>query len=173
MRNRNLRPAIPAIQLYDDNGNQLLDGGIFHTWDTTSFITSNFQYITDSNKIVCNKNSTGYYKITFECSFYTLSASNIQILSRLYKNGSLVSGGYGLTTVEGDGGQGMEIATSLTITFIIQLKRGDYIQIHSLPTGNDAYTYQSSSRLIIEFIPMRGWDNEKGGLESMRGGIER
>lgn len=172
-RNRNLNPAIPLIQVYDETGNQLLDGGIFHTWDTTSFITSNFQYVSDSNKITCKRNSTGYYKVTFECSFYTTVASRMQILSSIYKNGTQLKGTYALATVEGDGGQSMEIATSLTITFIVQLEKGDYIQVYSLPTGNSIYTYQNSSRLTIEFIPMRGWDNGRGGKEFIRGGFER
>lgn len=173
MRNRNLRPAIPFIQLYDAGGNQLLNGGIFHTWDTTSFKTSSFIYVLDSNKITLNRNSTGYYKVTFECSFFTYENDNIKILTRLYKNGSLLNGGYVLSTVSGDGGQGMTIATSVSLTLIVQLEKGDYIQVYSLPTANGAYTYAHSSRITIEFIPMRGWDNNKGGLELLRGGIER
>jgi len=173
MRNRNLRPAIPLIQLYDAGGNQLLNGGIFHTWDSTSFKTSSFIYILDSNKIVLNKNSTGYYKVTFECSFYTYENNDIKILTKLYKNGNAINGGYALSTVSGDGEQSMTIATSVSLTFIVQLERGDYIQVYSLPTGNGAYTYMHSSRLTIEFIPMRGWDNGRGGLESIKGGVER
>ncbi len=172
-RSRNLNPAIPAIQLYDVGGNQLLNGGVFHTWDTQSFRTSNFTYVTDSTKIILNRHGTGYYKITFECSFFSYEETDIEILTKIYKNGSSMAGTNTLATVQGDGAQSMNIATSISLTFILLLQKGDYIQIYSLPTGNGAYTYANSSRLTVEFIPMRGWDNDRGGLESFRGGVER
>lgn len=170
----NLKPAVPYIYLYDKNGGQAFtNAGQFHTWDTTKIKTSHFQYTSDKDKITLSVNASGYYLIEFDCSYAGYIAAYIRILSSVYKNDAEVecTRSYcGIYSLE----QKPELYACQTIHTVIFLEKGDNIKIHTI-TNNAGNTYSltETSRLIISFIPMKGWNNSAGGRGDFKGGVMR
>ena len=162
----NLHPAIPFIFLYDDGGYQSFDtSGEFHEWDTIKVISPHFQYSEATDRIYLNTNSSGLFKITFECSYNGNTGG--ATYTELYKNGSLLEGATVSTYCSGNE-QGSE-----SLTYIAYLEKGDYIQIKTTASANSVTSISETSRLIIEFIPMKGWNNSSGGREDYKGGVMR
>jgi len=161
-----IRPAIPFLFLYDTGGNQTFDGA-FLTWDTVKIKSDHFQYKSDDDRISLKTNSAGLFKLHFECSL-DVSAGNTRF--SIYKNGSELSGSYS-ETYSGTIGQ-TGIYEFVSIEYVLYLEKGDYVQIYGDNiNGTDGQSTPSSSRLIIEFLPMYGWDNASGGREDYKGVI--
>lgn len=163
-----ITPAIPFLFIYDKDGDIELDD-VFLTWDTTKMKTSHFHYKSDTNKIILNTNASGLYKITFNCSMDDGAAI---VDFSVYKNGVAEEGSV-VETYVGDAGQNT-MKNSVSLVYIIYLEKGDYIQIHGDSTGaTNAHTMPETSRLVVEFLPMKGWDNNSGGRLEYKGGITR
>ncbi|MBU0598874.1 hypothetical protein KKF61_07890, partial [Patescibacteria group bacterium] len=60
-----------------------------------------------------------------------------------------------------------------SISYIVYLEKGDYIQVYSIMGSEDSQTKPETSRLIISFIPMLGWDNSASGRADYKGGVVR
>ena len=170
----NLNPAIPYLFLYDATGAQTFtNAGQFHTWDTTKIKTQHFQYTSDTDEIELKVSSSGLYMLEFDCSFATYVAATIQIISSVYKNGSELGGSRAVTTVLA-AAQTPTVEDEQVIHYVVFLERGDKIKIHTI-TSNAGVTYSLSntSRLLISFINMKGWDNSSGGRIDYKGGVSR
>jgi hypothetical protein len=158
---KKLKPAIPMIYLYDNAGDQeFTNTGAFHTWDTTEVRTSDFQYTSDTDKVTFVSSTSGLYKITFECSFRH-SAYKESVTTNIYKNGGTVAGGRCY--------EAGDRWLNHNITCIIYLKKGDYLQVHTITSDDEcsAISMWASSRLIIEYISMSGANNTTGGNPPM------
>lgn len=165
-------PVIPSIQLYDSGTQTFTVAGEFHTWDMVSFKTSDFHYIADDDRVVVQMPSTGYYEITFECSFTKSGAGFGVATSQLYKNGVAVPGaktqGCGYDT-----GQGQASCPCITLHFMLYLNGKDYIQIKTTASANSFASGAQTSRLLIKFIPTKGWNNSFAGNINYKGEIMR
>jgi hypothetical protein len=162
--NNKVTPAIPYLFLYDEDGGQeITTGGVFHKWDTVKIKTSHFIYNADDNRVTFKSNTSGFYKITFNCSFTDDEGGETKVVeSSIYKNGSELTG----SKVFRDYTQ--------SISYVAYLSKDDYIQVYSKAgTSPSRYTKSGSSRLIIEYIPMRGWDNSNGGRIEYKGDVMR
>jgi len=166
------KPVIPIIQLYDRAGAQgFTNAGEFHTWDTIDFKTSDFHYAEDDDKIRLNVPSAGYYEIIFECSFMTYVDGLSQVVSQIYKNGSGVTGAKSIVCTSA-AAQTPSSCGCCSIHFIEYLEARDCIQVKTTAT-NLNYSGGETSRLIIKFIPVRGWNNNAGGQISYKGHVMR
>jgi len=165
-----IKPAIPYLFLVDNGGGQNLSGN-FLTWDSIKVKTSHFTYTADDDRILLSVNISGLYKIKFECSFTDATNGGVAEIS-LYKNGSAISGSQSYSYA-GAIGQ-YAIASYIGLEYIIYLERGDFLQIYGDSiSGNACQTKANSNRLIIEFIPMKGWNNSHGGKTEYKGGVLR
>jgi len=167
----NLTPAIPFVFLYDIVGNQTFGtSGAFHDWDTVRVLSSHFDYTATKDRIYLNTNSSGLFKVTFECSFVTYDEDDdLLITSSIYKNGTQLGGSEVMCSVTGAASQDDDIKNSQTLTYIVYLEKNDYIQIETETDANTVYSIGNTSRLIIEFLPMYGWDNASGGRQDYKG----
>lgn len=163
-----LKPAIPYIYLYDVGGSQTINGS-YLIWDTIKNKTSHFHYTADDDRVQLKTNSSGLFKLIFEVS---LTGSNSAIAYfDVYKNGIIVEGSrmyisviyYGQTLFPQSG----------IITSIIFLEKGDYIQIKGSVVGGAPTIIANTSRLLISFLPMKGYNNSNAGREQYNGGIAR
>ena len=160
MRNRTVIPAVPYLFLQDAGGGQCFDAvGSFHTWDTIGFQTSDFKHIVDNDKV--NIIIQGYYEVTFEVSFYTEQILR-EVKSELYKNGVLVANSHVHTYVTGAGGA-PTYRDEQVIHFVLYLSHGDYIQIKTTGSAAGVCTDPASSRLLVKFVEMKGWNNKRAG----------
>lgn len=172
-RNRTLTPAIPSIFLTDIDGEQVFNNAAlqYHTWDTVVFKTSDFHYTIDDDKVQINRQGGGFYEITFEVSWKTVQTLR-DIYTDIHINGAELINSHVHTFVAGASGQST-YRDQHVIHYIVYLNYGDYIQIVSRGGGTNVTTDPKSSRLMIKFIPIQGWDNNSGGKESYRGGVLR
>jgi hypothetical protein len=172
MRSRTNKPVIPYIQIYDRTGAQAFTNvGQFHTWDTIDFKTNDLHYTVDDDRILINIPGTGYYEITFECSFLTYVNGLSQIVSQAYKNGVAVIGAKAIACASA-AAQTPTSCGCQTLHFVMYLEARDYIQIKTTST-NQSYSGGETSRLIMKFIPTLGWNNNSGGNTNYRGRVMR
>lgn len=171
----NIHPAIPYLFLYDEVGNQeFTTGGAFHVWDTLRIVSSHFSATADKDRIYLNTNSSGLFKVTFECSFITYDEDDdLLVTSSIYKNGSQLAGSKVMCSVTGGSSQDDDIKNCQTLTYIVYLEKDDYIQIQTETDANSVRSLADTSRIIIEFIPMHGWNNSSGGRADYKGGVIR
>ena len=163
-----ITPAIPFFFAYDLGGNQTFSGA-FLTWDTVKIKTSHFQYTADDDRITLKTNSSGLYKIHFNCSM-DVSAGNTRF--SIYKNGSEEDGSYS-ESFSGTVGQ-TGLYENVNLDYIVYLEKNDYVQVYGDNiNGTDAQSTPSSCRIIIEYLPMQGWDNSTGGRTEYSGGVMR
>ena len=171
-RRRITKPVIPFIQLYDLGTQTFTVAGEFHTWDTINFKTSDFRYASDDDKIAIYVPSTGFYEVTFECNFTKSGAGFATATTQLFLNGSGVSGAKSINCAY-DTGQGDASCAFLTLHFVIYLNANDYVQIKTTASADSLVSSAETSRLIIKFIPAKGWNNNAGGQISYKGNIMR
>lgn len=165
-------PVIPSIQLYDAGTQTFTVAGEFHTWDTISFKTSDFHYVADDDRVMVQLPSTGYYEIMFECSFTKSGAGLGTATCQIYKNGVAVSGAKAVGCSY-DTGQGSAACACMTLHFIMYLNARDYIQIKTTASANSLLSGLETSRLVIKFIPTRGWNNNFAGNINYKGEVMR
>jgi len=172
--NRKPKPSIPSILLYDNTGLQsFTNAGEFHTWDTEQIKTSHFWYKIDGTKVILENNQQNMYEVTFECSYLTYVTGVIIVYSELYKNGVAVNGSRTYTSCSGASQSPTGIG-NISIHYLLYLKGGDTIKMKT--TTNNAgvtYSYPDTSRLMINFMPIRGWDNSKAGRIEYKGSVLR
>lgn len=163
-RYRSPKPSIPFVFLYDITGGQSFTTSLaYHTWDTEKIITSSFTY--NNGKIYLNTMSSGLYKVTFECSYQGAGSGIAR--TRIYKNGTIEVGSRGRVSFE------LAKRRYVSISYIVYLEIGDYLQIGADTSASSITTIAGTSRLIIEFIPMQGWNNSSGGRSEYKGGVIR
>ena len=171
-RNRTATPAIPCIFLQDAGGDQCVtDTGGYQTWDTLVFKTSDFQYVLDDSKITILRGHSGYYEITFEVSYQTIQKLR-EVKTSLYKNGVELVNSLVHTFSTGAAGK-PTYRDEHVLHYIVLLNKDDYVQIKTVGSGSDVCTIAETSRLIIKALPMDGWDNNRGGMKMVRGGVGR
>ena len=173
--NNDITPAIPYLFAYDNTGNQTItDSGVWITWDTVKIKTSHFNYTADDDRVQLKTNSSGLFKIEFDCSFLTYDEDNdMYITVELYKNGSALDGSKTATGVTGAGSQTPYILNNQSLHYVVYMEKNDYIQVKATTSAGEALTLSDTSRLIINFIPMQGWDNSSGGRTQYSGGVMR
>ena len=164
--NNDIHPAIPYIALYDEDGTQVINGS-FLTWDSIKSKTSHFLYSADDDRVQLQLNSSGLYEVTFNVSL----AGSDTCYFELYKNGTVISESrMFISPIMA----GQTIYTqSGSIKYVVFLQKGDYIQVKGTGVIDGASTIANTSRLIIKFLPMHGWDNSAGGRLDYKGGVER
>lgn len=163
--NNDINTATPSILLYDVGGSQTINSsGVFLTWDNIKSKTSHFQYTINTDRITLLTNSNGLFKITVECSINDLSSSGRTTL-QIYKNGVVVEGTYSRSDTSSH--------TFVAITFYVYLEINDYIQVYAETNSGTSTTIANTSRVLIEFLNMKGWDGNTGGRLDYKGGLER
>lgn len=158
--------AIPCAYLYQESVTTFGDSCTNHTWDIIEFKTQHFSYTAGDDKITLAK-VRGYFEIIFQCSFTQQFEGDINIRSRIKKNGTVISGADCYTLVRPSDN------ANNNIHIIIYLEPGDYIQVCSETDTNQVSNVTDTCRLIIKFIPMAGWNNSSGGQLDYKGGVMR
>lgn len=167
-----IQPVIPFIFLYDSGGGQTFDSsGEYHTWDSVEFKTSHFTYSADDDRISLEVNSYGIYAIEFDCSFFTTYNGNVMVTTEIEKNGTTIDGSESVISVSGTGSP--ELRNSQSIHYVLRLNKGDIIKIKTTTDVDSVDTVIDTSRLIIYFIPVYGFNNSNGGRMEFKGGIIR
>jgi len=165
-------PAVPCVFLYDTGEQTFTTSGVYHIWDTIKIKTSGFHYTADDDRITLLTNTSGLFIVEFDCSFYTTANdTDVIIFTDLYKNGVRLDGGTCISTVSGSGTPINR--TSQNIHYVIYMKKDDYLQVLTTTSTNTTIQSGNTSRLLINFLPMNGWDNNMAGRVSFKGEVMR
>lgn len=169
--NRTTWPAIPFLQLHDEEGGQnITTSGVFLTWDTIDYKTSHFAYSVDDDAIYVARTFNGIIRLFFEVSA-SPDSSDTPTYIKYYKNNSAVDGAYSYFTPIMNGQNNCPEHVSLM--FADYVKKDDKLQIYADAMANACTTTAHTSRLILEFLPFHGWNNDFGGKIEYRGGVLR
>jgi len=166
-RNRTVNPAIPFIFVHGAIAGVVTDVATAMTFDHTHFRTSDFQFTNGDCKVILrlNANASGIYKI-FACAGVEKKAGNPTILiMQLYVNGVACH-----CVSHGVVGVGAGHSDCVLIG-AHHLYPGDYVEIYLSVDVGSATLEDDSARLMIEALPMEGWDNRHGGKKRLRGGL--
>ena len=164
-----LKPAVPTFYAYDEEGgDQIPTTGVNLTWDTVKIKTSEFEYTTDTDRVYMQSNTSGFYRITYRVIVGNSSVATNVIGAVVCINGEGMDASVSLESIP------FQTAfITLTAVSVIYLKKGDYIQLNVWTEEGIVSTEEWGSMILIEFIPMRGWDNSAGGQEVYKGGVGR
>jgi hypothetical protein len=174
-QNNIINPAVPTVFLYDAVGGQsFTSSGEYHTWDNIKVLTSGFNYTVDDDRITLLTNTSGLFIVEFECSFFTVdNDDDLYLTSDIYRNGVVLSGSRCITAITGGSSQAIKVRNSQSIHYIVYLKRNDYLQVKTTASANTGISSAHTSRLMINFLPMKGWNNDQAGRTSFNGGVMR
>ena len=164
-----LKPAVPTFYAFDaEGGEQLNTIGINLTWDTVKIKTSEFEYTTDTDRIYMQSNTSGFYRITYKIIVGSSSVATNQIGAEITVNGESIDQSMSYEALPFQ-----SAFTTLQAVTVVYLKKGDYIQLNGWTETGIVATEEFGAMILIEFIPMHGWDNSTGGQEVFKGGVIR
>jgi hypothetical protein len=171
-QNNMITPAVPCVFLYDTGEQTFTTSGVYHIWNTIKIKTSGFHYTADDDRITLLTNTSGLFNVEFDCSYYTTANdTDVIVTTDLYKNGVRLDGGTCISIVSGSGSP--IIRTCQTIHYIIYMQKDDYLQVLTTTSANTTIQSGNTSRLLINFLPMNGYDNGKAGRIQFKGEILR
>lgn len=166
--NNEIKPAIPLIFLVDTGTIEIEDSGTYLTWDTVLMKTNHFTYNTGDTKITLASNESGIFRLHFDCSVFEEIAGCSATRFQIYKNGTQI-----LTSRSECRSTDPDDAVHCGIFYYIYLEKGDYIEVRGVAIFQHAITMANTSRIALEWIPMKGWNNNSGGKENYTGGVMR
>lgn len=167
-RYRTPAPAIPFIFLHGTDAFNVTTTPTALTWAHAHNKTSDFGFVEGKTRVYVNRGNEGVYKFYASCGAFKATGNPTELVITVYINGVQCE----CATAHGSVGAGTEHGDA-TIVFARELKCGDYVEIFISTDNGTVTTEEETARLIIEGLPMKGWDNNHGGKLQLRGGIER
>lgn len=164
-RYRKPAPAIPFIFLHCLADETITTTPTAINWAHAHFITSDFHYTAGEGRITMNRGSTGMFKLYAQIGAIKATGAPTELTISLYINGTLQD----CCTVHG--GISAQEHTDVTLIAAFQANMGDYIEIYVNVDNGTSTTESETARLIIEGLPMKGWNNNAGGKEHSKSGV--
>jgi len=164
-RYRTPAPAIPFIFLHGLASESITTVPTAINWSHAYFITSDFNYTNGGCRITMNKGSTGLFKLYAQIGAVKATGAPTELTISLYINGTLQN----CCTVHA--GINAQNHSDATLIAAFQATMGDYIEIYVNVDDGTSVTESNTARLIIEGLPMKGWNNNAGGREHSKGGV--
>ena len=164
-RRRTNKPVIPVFFAYKSTGEDACD--TFIAYDTIHLNTGEFQLSADYKEILIKK--AGFYEITIDAGYDCTGTARYNCRTYLYLNGvalpGAVCGTYHRTTLDGE--------DSASIHWMQYLEKNDVVSVYADADAKEVHVEPGFNRIMIKFIPVRGWNNNAGGKIDYRGGVMR
>lgn len=168
-RNRVLKPAIPFAELYGSDSFTVTTVAQNLTLDHSCYVTSHFTVNLGSGRIIFNRgNASGIFRIFASISAIKASGNPSYIAIVLYKNGVACP----CSTSYGFVGAGNDNSTAVMIA-CTELYPEDYLEFKVQVDDGTATIIDSACRVMVEGLPMFGWDNNKAGTKRFIGEVIR
>lgn len=169
VRNRTLKPAVPYAGVYGSTAFTVTTTPQVLTLDHSCFVTSHFRVELGSGKVVLRKGMyTGIVNFTASISAIKATGNPSYILLEAYKNGVACTCGKAYGYI----GAGVDNSTAVLMG-CTEISPGDYLQFKVTVDDGTATLIDDSCRVIIEGVPMHGWDNNRGGKLRITGDVIR
>ena len=157
-RIREVAPAIPLIYLHGTDGATIGTTPTPLPWAHAHFITSDFKFIATGTRIIINKSFKGrIYRVIVQMGAEKSGGNPTAIILQLYVNGVAVD----CCTTHGAIAAGTH--GDATLISMIYVNAGDYIEAYASVDNGTVTIEADTARIIIEGLPMMGWDNGSGG----------
>lgn len=160
-RIRSPAPAMPVVFLHGIDGYEITSTPTPVEWAHSHFITSDFSFINNTTQIRINRGAKGrIYKITTQMSAERTGGNPDELVLKIYINGVAqdcceAHGAMSNTGVHGN----------ITLVILIYANSGDYIEIYASVDAGTVETEPNTVRIIVEGLPIKGWDNNAGGSD--------
>jgi hypothetical protein len=174
--NNEMTPAVPTLFIWSDEDQMIPQGAdTVVTFNNVVIQTPHFSFKPGTGRVILESDSSGWFMVFFETSITTYDEPASDTLGgfRIFKNGVEI-------------GEGMSYASTLYVPALqrgyvdytgikmpVYLEKGDYIDIRGRSLVGQMETIDHSTRLVINFIPMKGWDNSQAGRIEYKGGVDR
>lgn len=171
-RNREIIPATPFLFLTDKTGYAMSwSVPVNLHWINEAINTSDFRYIEGKPKIEVL--TPGYYEVIYEVSAYLKSGALNYCYFYMFRNADLIEGSFTFITM--DGSEADQHPGSVTCHIYAYFDRGDVLVLIAHPGvgGGTVITIPNTVRMVLKFMPQRGWNNSHGGAVNYRGDVMR
>ena len=163
-RNRTLAPVRPYIFLHGVDGEVVTSVPVALIWGHIDIITSELQYVEGNDRVVVKRGGAGIYEITVSLCVEKKTANPGHSIIKLYVNG------VALCCAETHGYMGnTNNHSNAVMIYTIYLNEGDYIQTYVSVDNGSGQIEPETGRFRMKGLSMRGWNNESGGRDKVKG----
>lgn len=164
-RNRTLAPTRPYIFLHGVDDAVVTSVPIALNWGHIDIITSELHYVENDDRVVVRRGGAGLYEITVSLCVEKKTANPGHSVIQLYVNGVTLC----CAVTHGYMG-GAEQHSNAVMIYTVYLNEGDYIQTYVSVNNGSGQIEPSTGRFRMKGLSMRGWNNESGGRDRVKGG---
>lgn len=134
------------------------------TWGCCPIKTSELHYACSDDRVVVKRGGAGIYEIDASACVEKAGGAPTHSVLQLYINGAYVccSDAHGII---GTAGQ----HTNADLHYSVYLNEGDYVQIYISQDAGTGTVEDDTGRFCMKRLPMRGWNNDSGGIRKIRG----
>lgn len=170
VRNRNVAPAIPFIFVHAAASQVVTTTPTAIAYTHIHYKTNDFHFDANGTRMTLKRGiaTSGLYMIYASGGGNKATGDPAQLSIAVYVNGVVCE----YAVARGLVSAGAEHAGATIITAIF-LNVNDYVEIFVTVDAGTVILDSYSVRCIIEGLPMKGWDNNLGGKERIRGGVSR
>ena len=163
-RNRKIAPAIPYLFVHCVSNGAINTTPSPLTWGCVDMITSEMHYVEGDDRVVVNRGGAGIYDMIITLCAEKVTGAPTHVVMQLYVNGVAVPEAITCGYVGGS----LEHA-SITLIYAGYFNEGDYVQTYISVDAGTAQITPHTGRAISRGVPMRGWNNESGGRDRIKG----
>jgi len=163
-RARTLAPARPYIFLHCVNGTVVTNVPAPLIWGHIDIITSELHYVEGDDRVVVMRGGAGIYEIQVSLCIEEKAADPGHSIIELYVNGVALDCGI----THGYMGAAENHSNAVMI-YTVYLNVGDYVQTYVYVNNGSGIVEASTGRFCMKGLSMRGWNNESGGRDKIKG----
>lgn len=164
-RARSLTPTRPYIFLHGVDDEIVTNVPAPLIWGHCDIKTSELHYNCNDDRVVVMRGGAGIYEITVSLCVEKKTANPGHSIIELYINGVALD----CAITHGFMG-GAEQHSNAIMIYTVYLNEGDYIQTYVSVDNGSGQIESSTGRFRMKGLSMRGWNNESGGSDRIKGG---
>ena len=164
-RARELAPAMPYIFIHGVGNTVVTSVPAPLIWGNIAIKTSELHFVENDDRIVVKRGGAGIYEIFVSVCIEKTTAIPGHSTIQLYVNGVLLP----CSETHGYLGAVCQYSNAVMI-YTVYLNEGDYIQTYVSVNNGEGQLEPDTGRFCMRGLSMRGWNNESGGRDKIKGG---
>ncbi len=173
-RNKSVQAAIPMIFIHGiPPGASLLvfPAPTILNWSHIHFRTTDFNLSGNGQRVIVSRGvaTNGLYQISVSSGAAKATGNPTVYSLALYINGTICE----CSTAHGSIGGGLSEHSDAVLNTIVYLETGDYLEVYGWVDVGSGVIDNDSARFMITALPMKGWNNSRGGALRRKGDVDR
>jgi len=164
-RAREVAPTRPYIFLHGVDAASVTNVPTALVWGNCDIKTSELHYVQGDDRITVKRGGAGIYEITVSLCVEKVTGAPTHSIIQLYVNGSVLC----CAETHGFMGGAGQHSNAIMI-YSVYLNEGDYVQVYVSQDVGTGQIEDDTGRFRMKGLSMRGWNNESGGRERIKGG---